>query len=303
MAESIAFIDDEFVPISEAKISVLEPTFTKSDVVYDTLSSSNGYMFRLDEHLERFQNSYRAMQLAPPYPLDEIRCIVAECIERSGLEDTCVTMMATRGPFIDLTVRDIQKCKNGLIAVCLPYYWVLGKDKQTSGVNMVITENQRVPAGAIDARVKNFNWMDLTRGLLEAYEKGGDSALLCTPDGLLSEGPGFNIWLAKDGKLFTPRGNLLEGVTRRSVFELAQEMGADPIEKPLTPDDLRGADEAFTSTTAGGITPVTQVDGKTLGNGAPGILTTRLTDEYWRRRKDGWHGTRVEDVLRERDVA
>ena len=92
-------------------------------------------------------------------------------------------------------------------------------------------------------------------------------------------------------------------MTRRSVFELAQEMGADPIEKPLTPDDLRGADEAFTSTTAGGITPVTQVDGKTLGNGAPGILTTRLTDEYWRRRKDGWHGTRVEDVLRERDIA
>ncbi|MBT3171533.1 MAG: branched-chain amino acid transferase, partial [Rhodospirillaceae bacterium] len=268
-AESIAFIDDQFVPISEAKISILEPTFTKSDVVYDTLSSWKGYMFRLDEHLERFQNSYRAMQLKPPYPLEEIRRIVAECIERSGFEDTCVTLMATRGPFIDLADRDIRKCKNGLIAVCVPYYWVLGEAKQTSGVNMVITENQRVPAGAIDARVKNFNWMDLTRGLLEAYEKGGDSALLCTPDGLLSEGPGFNIWLAKDGKLFTPRGNLLEGVTRRSVFELAQEMGAEPTEKPLRPDDLRGADEAFTSTTAGGITPVTQVDGKTLGNGAP----------------------------------
>ncbi|MBT3628807.1 MAG: branched-chain amino acid transferase [Rhodospirillaceae bacterium] len=302
-AESIAFIDDQFVPISEAKISILEPTFTKSDVVYDTLSSWKGYMFRLDEHLERFQNSYRAMQLKPPYPLEEIRRIVAECIERSGFEDTCVTLMATRGPFIDLADRDIRKCKNGLIAVCVPYYWVLGEAKQTSGVNMVITENQRVPAGAIDARVKNFNWLALTRGLLEAYEKGGDSALLCTPDGLLSEGPGFNIWLAKDGKLFTPRGNLLEGVTRRSVFELAQEMGAEPTEKPLRPDDLRGADEAFTSTTAGGITPVTQVDGKTLGNGAPGILTMRLNDEYWRRRKDGWHGTRVEEVLRDRDVA
>ena len=303
MAESIAFLNDEFVPISEAKISILEPTFTKSDVVYDTLSSWQGHIFRLNEHLERFQNSYRAMQLNPPYPLEEIRRIVAECIERSGLEDTCVTLMATRGPFIDLADRDIRKCKNGLIAVCVPYYWVLGEDKQTNGVNMVITENQRVPAGAIDARVKNFNWMDLTRGLLEAYEKGGDSALLCTPDGFLSEGPGFNIWLAKDGKLFTPRGNLLEGMTRRSVFELAKEMGAMPIEKPLTPDDLRSADEAFTSTTAGGITPVTQVGGKTLGNGAPGILTTRLTDEYWRRREAGWHGTRVEDVLQERDVA
>jgi branched-chain amino acid aminotransferase len=301
--ESIAFIDGEFVPISEAKISILEPTFTKSDVVYDTLSSWNGYMFRFEEHLQRFQNSYQAMQLNPPYPLEKIGQIVAESIERSGFENTCVTLMATRGPFIDLTDRDIRKCKNGLIAACVPYYWVLGKAKQTSGVNMVITENQRVPAGAIDARVKNFNWMDLTRGLLEAYEKGGDSALLCTPDGFLSEGPGFNIWLAKDGKLFTPRGNLLEGVTRRSVFDLAAEMDVETEEKPLTPDDLRGADEAFTSTTAGGITPVTQIDGKTLGNGAPGILTTRMNDEYWRLREAGWHGTRVEDVLNARDVA
>jgi branched-chain amino acid aminotransferase len=185
----------------------------------------------------------------------------------------------------------------------VPYYWVLGKDKQSSGVNMVITDNQRVPAGAIDARVKNFNWMDLTRGLLEAYEKGGDSTLLCTPDGFLSEGPGFNILLAKDGKLLTPLGNLLEGVTRRAVFDLAADLGVETSEQPLTPDDLRGADEAFTGTTAGGITPVTQVDGKTLGNGAPGILTMRLTDAYWRRREAGWCGIRAEEILQHRDVA
>ena len=224
MAESIAFVEDEFVPITEAKISIMEPTFTKSDVVYDTISSYKGYIFRLDDHLRRFEASYRAMQLNPPYSFDEIRHIVAEMIVRSEFEDTCVTLMATRGPFIDLTDRDIRKCKNGLMAVCVPYYWVLGKDKQTTGVNMVITDNQRVPLEAIDA-------------------------------------------------------------------------------KPLTPENLRTADEAFTSTTAGGITPVTQVDGKTLGNGAPGILTTRLMEEYWRRRQEGWHGIRAEEVLQDRDVA
>tara|TARA_Y100000588_G_scaffold173832_2_gene187801 strand:+ start:854 stop:1765 length:912 start_codon:yes stop_codon:yes gene_type:complete len=303
MAESIAFVDNEFVPITEAKISIMEPTFTKSDVVYDTISSYRGYIFRLDDHLQRFESSFRAMQLNPPYSLDEIRHIVAEMVIRSDFDNTCITLMATRGPFIDLANRDIRKCKNGLMAVCVPYYWVLGEDKQTTGVNMVITDNQRVPLEAIDAKVKNFNWMDLTRALLEAYDKGGDSAMLCTPDGYLSEGPGFNVWLAKNGKLYTPLGNLLEGVTRRSVFELAKEIGADPVEKPLTPEDLRTADEAFTSTTAGGITPVTQVDGKTLGNGAPGILTTRLMEEYWSRREEGWHGTRAEEILQDRDVA
>lgn len=303
MAESIAFVDNEFVPITEAKVSIMEPTFTKSDVVYDTISSYRGYIFRLDDHLQRFESSFRAMQLNPPYSLDEIRHIVAEMVIRSDFDNTCITLMATRGPFIDLANRDIRKCKNGLMAVCVPYYWVLGEDKQTTGVNMVITDNQRVPLEAIDAKVKNFNWMDLTRALLEAYDKGGDSAMLCTPDGYLSEGPGFNVWLAKNGKLYTPLGNLLEGVTRRSVFELAKEIGADPVEKPLTPEDLRTADEAFTSTTAGGITPVTQVDGKTLGNGAPGILTTRLMEEYWSRREEGWHGTRAEEILQDRDVA
>jgi len=303
MAESIAFVDNEFVPITEAKISIMEPTFTKSDVVYDTISSYRGYIFRLDDHLQRFESSFRAMQLNPPYSLEEIRHIVAEMVIRSDFDNTCITLMATRGPFIDLANRDIRKCKNGLMAVCVPYYWVLGEDKQTTGVNMVITDNQRVPLEAIDAKVKNFNWMDLTRALLEAYDKGGDSAMLCTPDGYLSEGPGFNVWLAKNGKLYTPLGNLLEGVTRRSVFELAKEIGADPVEKPLTPEDLRTADEAFTSTTAGGITPVTQVDGKTLGNGAPGILTTRLMEEYWSRREEGWHGTRAEEILQDRDVA
>ena len=299
MAEAIAFIDDEFVPISEAKISILEPTFTKSDVVYDTLSSWSGYIFRLDEHLQRFKNSYESMEINPPYSLGEIRRVVAESISRSEFENTCVTLMATRGPFIDISNWDIRICNNGLIAACLPYYWVLGEHRQNNGVNLSIAENHRVPASSIDAKVKNFNWMDLTRGLLNAYKNGGDSTVLCTPDGLLSEGYGFNIWLAKNGKIFTPQGNLLEGITRSTVFDLAKEMRIEASEQSLTPDDLRTADEAFTSTTAGGITPVTQIDGKTLGNGAPGILTTKILSEYWSRREAGWKGTLVTDVLNE----
>ena len=108
MAEAIAFIEGKFVPTSEAKISILEPTFTKSDVVYDTLSSWSGYIFRLDEHLQRFKNSYESMELNPPYSIDEIRHVVAESIFRSEFENTCVTLMATRGPFIDILDRDIH---------------------------------------------------------------------------------------------------------------------------------------------------------------------------------------------------
>jgi branched-chain amino acid aminotransferase len=95
----------------------------------------------------------------------------------------------------------------------------------------------------------------------------------------------------------TPRGNLLEGITRLSVFELAKEASIEALEADLLPDDLRSADEAFTSTTAGGLTPITQVDGRPLGNGAPGLLTTQLTKRYWQKREAGWHGTSVAEVL------
>lgn len=297
MPEPVAFIDEKFVPASEAKVSILEPTFTKSDVVYDTLSATDRLIFRLDDHLDRFQNSCDAMAIKPPHERDELKRIIAECIDRSGYDDACATMMGTRGPYNDISSRDPRDCQNGLIVVAVPYYYVMPKDKRDSGINISVVDNRRVSADAVDARVKNFNWMDLTRGLLEAYGKGGDSAMLCTSDGKLSEGPGFNVWISKNGRLLTPRGNLLEGMTRRSIFELAAEIGVEAIESDLYPDDLRGADEAFSTTTAGAVTPITQVDSKPLGNGAPGIMTTQLSDRYWSRRKEGWHGTLVDDLL------
>tara|TARA_Y100001970_G_scaffold35420_1_gene43790 strand:+ start:44442 stop:45341 length:900 start_codon:yes stop_codon:yes gene_type:complete len=297
MSEAIAYINDQYVPASEAKVSILEPTFTKSDVVYDTISATDRSIFRLEDHLDRFENSCKVMQITPPYTRSEISTIVANCIDRTGLDDTCTTIMGTRGPYKDISSRDPRNCSNGLIVLSVPYYYVIPKERAKNGINLSIVENKRVPAESVDARVKNFNWMDLTRGLLESYDKGGDSALLCTPDGKLSEGPGFNVWLAKNGTLKTPKGNLLEGITRRTVFELAAEIGIKTIETDIYPDELREADEAFTTTTAGALASVVEIDSKPLGNGAPGLLTSQLSELYWKKRKDGWYGTHVDDLL------
>lgn len=154
-----------------------------------------------------------------------------------------------------------------------------------------------MPAEAIDPRVKNFNWMDLERGLLEALDRGADTAVLCTPAGRLAEGPGFNLWLVRDGALLTPRANVLEGITRRTVFDLAAEIGVPAREADLRPDDLRGADEAFLFSTAGGLMPVGRVDGQPLGRGGPGPLSRRLRALYSEKREAGWLGTRVKDLL------
>jgi branched-chain amino acid aminotransferase len=297
MAEGIAFIDGDYVPAAEATISIFDIGFTRGDAVYDTVSAWKGFFFRLDDHVSRFFRSCAGMRLRCPRAPDELKRILAECVHRAGLEDAYVQMIVTRGSFPSLTRRDPRLCQNKFVAFALPYIWIVSPERQLEGIDLAIATNRRTPAEAIDPRVKNFNWMDLQRGLFEALDRGADTAVLCTPAGYLAEGPGFNLFVVKDGALLTPHGNVLEGITRRTVLDLAAELGVPAGEADLTPDALRGADEAFLSSTAGGIMPVSAVDGKPLAGGEPGPLTLRLRALYWERREAGWLGTRVKDLL------
>jgi branched-chain amino acid aminotransferase len=133
--------------------------------------------------------------------------------------------------------------------------------------------------------------------LFEGLDRGADTSVLCTPDGRLSEGPGFNLFVVRDGAIFTPQGNALEGITRRTILELASDLGIKAEEADMEADQLRDADEAFLSSTAGGVMPVATVDGRPLGHGAgAGPLSLRLRTEYWARREGGWLATPVADV-------
>jgi branched-chain amino acid aminotransferase len=297
MADGIAFIDGDYVPASEAKISVFDVGFTRGDAVYDTVSVWNGRFFRLDDHVSRFFRSCAGMRLTCPHPPAELKRILAGCVHRAGLESAYVQMIVTRGRFLDLTDRDPRRCQNKFIGFALPYIWIFSPERQERGIHVMIADTRRTPAEAIDPRVKNFNWMDLERGLFEALDRGADTAVLCTPAGYLSEGPGFNLFVGKEGRLLTPHSNVLEGMTRRTVFDLAAELGVPAGAADLTPDALREADEAFLSSTAGGIMPVSRVDGRPLGTGAPGPLSLRFRTLYWEKREAGWLGTPVKDLL------
>ena len=150
---------------------------------------------------------------------------------------------------------------------------------------------------AIDQTVKNFNRMDLTKGTFEALDHGADAAVLLSTEGYVAEGAGFNIWVVRGKTLLTPGVNLLEEITRRTVFDLAKEMGIEAKTAILEPKELTEATEAFLSTTAGGIVPVTRVNDRPLGNGAPGLMTTNIRNRYWERRRAGWCGTHVDALI------
>ena len=296
--DGIAYRNGSYIPIEELSIGVVEPTFTKSDAVFDVVSVWGRKFFRLDDHLARFRASYEYMRLTPPYSHEEMKRILAECVDRAGLSEAAVWMLCTRGKYAGGTaVGDPRTAQNEFLAYAVPYFWIVPKERAETGIHLWVAETRRAPDVAINQRIKTYNRMDLTIAQMEALDAGADAPVLLSTDGHLTEGTGFNLWIVKDHKILTPRDNLLEGITRMTVLDLCRDAGLDADTVDLDEQDLEDADEAFISSTGGGIIPVTQVNGRPIANGAPGLTTGRLSDLYWGNRAEGWHATSVDDLL------
>ena len=297
-SKGIAFRQGRYLPVEEASIAILDPAFTKSDVVFDVVSVWDGHFFRLQDHMRRFRESCTYVHMSPPYREEEMKGILAQCVDRAGLSEALVYFLCTRGRYAGgAAFGDPRTCRNEFIAYSVPYYWVVARDRVENGAHLWIPETRRAPDAAINQRVKNFNRMDLTRAQHEALEQAADAPLLLSTEGYLTEGPGFNVWIVADGKARTPAGNLLEGITRLTVFDLCREIGVDAKACDLDSDDLQGADEVFISSSGGGLVPVTTVNKAPIGDGTPGFLTCQLRDLYWEKRSQGWHSTPVAKLI------
>ena len=168
----------------------------------------------------------------------------------------------------------------------MPFVWIADPERQERGLHATISRVQRIQPGSVDATGKNYHWLDLEVWHYDAYERGGETAILVDGEDNVVEGPGFNVFAVKDGEVFTPERGVLEGITRKTVIELAAEQGI-PLEARAVPtEEVRSADEVFISSTAGGVIPVTTVDGESIGNGEPGAVTQRLREAYWDLHQD-----------------
>ncbi len=293
----VVFIDGEFVAPEEAKMSIFDCGFMFSDVVYDVLSGWGGWMFKLDQHLERFARSCEGFRLENPYSPDEVRRIVAECVERSGLDESYVKLELSRG-VIPNHGRDLRKAQQRFVAFAVPYVWVWGEEQTKNGGNIHVSDTyKRIPPQSIDARFKNYNRADFTQAKLDAYDKGCVDCLMVGIDGALTEGSGWNVMVVKDGRIGTPQTNILLGVTRETTLELCELEGIPFDVRRVEPAELYDADEVFGVTTAGGVMPITAIDNEPVGDGSAGPLTRQLQELYWSKREEGWHGTRPADVL------
>lgn len=146
---------------------------------------------------------------------------------------------------------------------------------------MIAEKTIRIPPDAVDPTVKNFHWGDLVRGLYEAYDRGGYTAVLPDAEGNITEGPGFNVYVYYENTLLTPAGGVLKGITRQTVLDLAAEQGIPARQTMFGAKVLANAEEVFITSTAGGVIPVTTLNGRAIGDGKPGKITTLIRTRYW----------------------
>jgi branched-chain amino acid aminotransferase len=281
-AGGVAYVEGEFVPAADARISMFDAGVGHSDLTYTVASVWHGNIFRLSDHLDRLFDGAAKMRIESPMTKDEIAAMLKECVAKSGLRESYVCVILSRGFGARRGEKDLSKLTSQIYAYAVPYLWVFPPSEQIYGISAVVArDTKRAPANTIDPSVKNFQWGDLVKASFEASDRGARTAFLLDSDGFVAEGPGFNVLVIKDGVLHTPHRNALPGITRKTVLELAEQMGLPTRVGDVSTEMLYGADEIIASTTAGGVTPVTSLDGKPIGNGETGPWTAKLRDEFW----------------------
>ncbi len=292
-ADGVAFVRGDYVPIHQAAIPMTDWGFLRSDATYDVVTVWDGAFFRLDAHLERFMRSCQRWRLDPGVTPEQITAILSQCVRLSGLRASYVEMICTRGqpPWGS---RDPRLAVNQFYAFAVPFVWIANAEQREKGLHVMISDIQRISPASVDPSAKNYHWNDLTMGLFGALDAGADSVLLVDAAGHVVEGPGFNVFCISQGALVTPDQGMLEGISRRTVIEMAQSLGLDVQLRSLPADELRGAQEVFVSSSGGGVLPVTIVDQCTIGDGKPGPITQRLIDTYWAWHKDAAYSQAID---------
>ena len=294
--QGYAWIDSKYVELAEAKIPILDWGFLRSDATYDVVHVWKGRFFRLDKHIDRFFESAKKLRMPCQINRDELKKILANCVIKGKLESAYVEMIQTRG-MSPKFVRDPRLATPRVMAFAVPFGWILKQEDFEKGLNVLLTDIKRIPPSSVDPTIKNYHWMDLVTGMLDAYEKGNDTAVLVDENNNITEGPGFNLFCVNGSGIFTPDHGVLEGITRQSVFDLAKELHLPIMKKSISVEELYNAEELFATSTAGGIMPITKVSGKEIGKGSVGNLTRQLHKLYWQKHSDDSWSTSISDIL------
>ena len=287
------YLNGEYVPLSEARISILDQGFLLGDGVFDVVSAWKGMIYKLDAHIERFFQSLQAARLNTDMSHDDWRAAILETMRRNGFRDATIRFIVTRGVSKQV-VADPRDFEPTVIIWPAPYIFLADEAKRAEGISLFISHLRAFAADTLDPRYKCLDRLHFQLAKMEALDAGCDDVIWLSQGGLVSEGPASNLFMAKGGELFTPGEGVLRGITRQTFMDLADEAGIPCQEANLTPFDLYSADEIFTCSTAGGALAVREMSGRQLQGPVPGPITRELDRRYWEKRESGADGTPID---------
>lgn len=280
------WFNGSFVPYEDAQIHVLSHVVHYGSSVFEGIrcyeTEKGSAIFRLPEHMERLENSAKIHRMKIPYDLDELNDAVIDTVERSGLPECYIRPVVFRG----MGPMGVNPLENEVDTVVAVWEWgkYLGDEALEQGVDVEVASWNRMAPNTLPAMAKaGGNYLNASLVKMDAVKNGMTEGIMLSTNGYLAEGSGENLFIVKDGKLYTaPVGlSILPGITRDAIIQLARERGYSVEEKTIPREALYVADELFFTGTAAEITPIRSVDHYTVGNGERGPITKELQDAFF----------------------
>ncbi len=292
-SELQVYIDGNFYPKSEAKISVFDHGLLYGDGIFEGIRAYDGIVFKLKEHIDRLYRSAHMIMLPIPIDKEEMIERTLETLRRNKLRDAYIRLVVTRGKG-DLGLNP-RRCPKPTIIIITDSIMLHGNDAKENGIVALISWVKRDPVDATSHEIKSLNYLNSILAKLEANIWGVDEAIVLDKNGFVCEGVAENIFMVKNGKLCTPPTytGALHGITAQAVQDLAKKLGYDVEETIITPFQLFNADEVFFTGTASEIIPLREINKRQINDGKPGPTTKRLQAEFAKLIRDPREGIAI----------
>jgi branched-chain amino acid aminotransferase len=284
--DGLIWFDGELVPWREAKVHVLTHTLHYGMGVFEGVrayqtESRGTCIFRLKEHTNRLFDSAKIMNMAVPFSKEEVNEAQCRTVAANDLDEAYIRPMI----FLGSEGMGLRAAGLKVHVIVAAWHWpsYMAPEARELGIKVRTSSYTRHHVNISMTRAKaNGHYINSMLALQEALSGGAEEALLLDPEGYVAEGSGENVFLVKDGTLYTPELTAcLNGITRNTIFHLAKEIGVDVVEKRITRDEVYIADEAFFTGTAAEVLPIRELDGRVIGAGRRGVITEKLQQMYF----------------------
>ncbi|AOK89482.1 branched-chain-amino-acid transaminase [Paenibacillus jamilae] len=280
MAEQWIYLDGQHVTKENAKVSVYDHGFLYGDGIFEGIRIYNGNIFKCKEHLERLYDSAKSIQLNIPLSPDEMLEAMAETIRLNEMRNGYIRLIVSRGAG-NLGL-DPLRCAKASVIIIVEQLAIYPEEAYLTGLKTISVSQRRNIPDALNPKIKSLNYLNNILVKIQSNYAGVGEAIMLNSQGYVTEGSADNIFIVKNGVLYTPPCYLgaLEGITRNAIIDLCAKLGYPLKEQPFTLHDVYVADEVFFTGTAAEVIAAYEVDGRTIGSGVAGPVTLELLAEF-----------------------